>query len=176
MPPPDRRIVQNPVIVKPVIARVIFTPCGCVCYTEEIRKLWDFPSTTSTCQVARLFEDLKGCLPDILEPVPEDIAPIVSNPAWLSEGGASLVWTDIRPLLDRHSAWRSTTLVASVPPAVPVPVPSHLALPMNSTVISTIKMITTVSSKMKALRLCDLSIMNRYCSPAAINFSSTSRR
>jgi hypothetical protein len=62
----------------------IETPRGEVLrYTPEIRKLWNFPFVYVDYQVARLFEDVQEHLPAELEPVPEDIATLASDPAWL---------------------------------------------------------------------------------------------
>jgi hypothetical protein len=61
----------------------IETPYGDVLrYSAEIRKLWNFPFNHVDYQVARLFEDLQDCLPAMLEPVPDDIARLATNPEW----------------------------------------------------------------------------------------------
>jgi len=51
-------------------------------YTTDFLKLSSYPSCYAEYQVARLFEDLQQCLPSVLEPVPEDIAAVVSIPGW----------------------------------------------------------------------------------------------
>jgi hypothetical protein len=62
----------------------IDTPLGEVLrYTAEIQKRWNYPFAYVDYYVARLFEDLQERLPAMLEPVPGDVAGIVSNHAWL---------------------------------------------------------------------------------------------
>ena len=62
----------------------IETPAGeLLRYTPEVRTLWNYPFDYVDYQVARLFEDLQSCLSAALEPVPEDIALLVANSAWL---------------------------------------------------------------------------------------------
>jgi len=53
-------------------------------YTIEAQQLWELPSAHVDYQVARWLEDIQECLPAILEPVPVDIADIVSDSEWLS--------------------------------------------------------------------------------------------
>ena len=63
----------------------IQTPTGEVLrYTAEIQRFWGRHSPWVDYQVARLLEDLEECLPNVLEPVPEDIAAVVSDSGWLS--------------------------------------------------------------------------------------------
>jgi hypothetical protein len=64
----------------------IETPVGEVLrYTAAIQELWSFPFDYVDYQVARLFEDLQSCISAALEPVPEDIGLIVSDPVWLEK-------------------------------------------------------------------------------------------
>ncbi|MCC6589866.1 MAG: hypothetical protein IT168_24440 [Bryobacterales bacterium] len=67
----------------------IETPVGEVLrYTDQIRKVWNLPFSHVDYQVARIFEDLQAHLPHILEPVPDDIARIASNRAWLASANS----------------------------------------------------------------------------------------
>jgi hypothetical protein len=60
-------------------------------YTAEAQQLWNLASSHVDYQVARWLEDLEGCLPKILEPVPEDIAEIVCDSDWLRRAA---VWRE----------------------------------------------------------------------------------
>jgi hypothetical protein len=63
----------------------VSTPLGeALRYTEEQLKLWALPSPYVDYQVARIFEDLQYVLPQVLEPVPPDIAAIVSDDSWFA--------------------------------------------------------------------------------------------
>lgn len=63
----------------------ISTPLGeALGYTDEQVKLWDLPSPHVDYQIARLFEDLQSVLPVVLEPVPPDIAALVSDDEWFA--------------------------------------------------------------------------------------------
>lgn len=61
----------------------VSTPLGeALRYTEGILKQWGVSSPHVDYQVVRLFEDLQSVLPAALEPVPLDIAALVSDTRW----------------------------------------------------------------------------------------------
>jgi hypothetical protein len=61
----------------------ISTPLGEVLrYSDESVEHWNLPSPYVGYQVGRLFLDLQEVFPLSLEPVPSDIAAVVSDPAW----------------------------------------------------------------------------------------------
>jgi hypothetical protein len=61
----------------------ISTPLGeALRYTDETLKQWESSSPYVDYQVARFFEDLQLVLPAVLEPVPSDIAALVSDAKW----------------------------------------------------------------------------------------------
>lgn len=61
----------------------ISTPLGdALRYTEETNIHWGSCSPYVDYQVARIFEDLQFTLPHALEPVPSEIAAVVSDSAW----------------------------------------------------------------------------------------------
>jgi hypothetical protein len=81
-------------------------------YTAAIQKLWNYRFSYVDYQIARLFEDLQEHLPAMLEPVPEEIAGIVSNPAWLErvarwreEGGERAEIDERWELYESAIAW-----------------------------------------------------------------------
>lgn len=70
----------------------ISTPLGdALRYTEEERIRWDLHSPYVDYQVARIFEDLQFILPKVLEPVPPDIAAVVSDSSWFDQANG---WID----------------------------------------------------------------------------------
>lgn len=61
----------------------ISTPLGEVLrYTDAQINAWNLDSPYVDYQVARLFEDVQSILPTVLEPVPRDIAGMVSDARW----------------------------------------------------------------------------------------------
>jgi hypothetical protein len=61
----------------------ISTPLGeALRYTDEILKQWGGGSPYVDYQVVRFFEDLQSVLPAALEPVPSDIAALISDTGW----------------------------------------------------------------------------------------------
>jgi len=61
----------------------ISTPLGeALRYTDEILKQWGGNSPYVDYQVARFFEDLLSVLPAALEPVPLDVAALISDTRW----------------------------------------------------------------------------------------------
>lgn len=63
----------------------ISTPLGeALRYTGEEVKHWELSSPYVDYQVVRIFEDLQAVLPNALEPVPADIAAIVSDDSWFA--------------------------------------------------------------------------------------------
>ncbi|HEY2861573.1 MAG TPA: DUF5984 family protein [Terracidiphilus sp.] len=70
----------------------IMTPLGEVLrYTDEACRAWEDSSPYVDYQVSRLFEDLQQLLPFVLEPIPEDMAAIASDPNWYAR---SETWKD----------------------------------------------------------------------------------
>ncbi len=51
-------------------------------YTTAVQNHWKSPVRVPDYFVARFFEDLLDFLPDVLEPIPEDMAARVSNRSW----------------------------------------------------------------------------------------------
>jgi hypothetical protein len=67
----------------------ISTPIGdALRYTEEVTQQWKCDSSYVDYQVAQIFENIQEVLPYALEPVPPDIAEIVSSPDWYAKGEA----------------------------------------------------------------------------------------
>jgi hypothetical protein len=63
----------------------ISTPLGeALRYTEEQVKRWGLASSHVDYQVAQFFQDLQHVLPNALEPVPSDIAALVSDNEWFA--------------------------------------------------------------------------------------------
>lgn len=63
----------------------ISTPLGeALRYTDERVKLWNLFSPYVDYQIARFFEDLQLVLPAVFEPVPPDIAALVSDDEWFA--------------------------------------------------------------------------------------------
>jgi hypothetical protein len=82
----------------------ISTPLGDVLrYSDEAVRRWNLQSPYVDYQVAQLFRDLQEKIPFFLEPVPSDIAALVSDPNWYARSEA---WGKVDEEIADDWEWR----------------------------------------------------------------------